>query len=129
LLLRSHLEINQETIMKKTSVFFATLAMSCSAAAFAQGATGNADMQSNGSMTQPETTGTVASPPTTYNSATPNGTTSDNATPKKSWNKPHQTVGTDPTGTPAQPAGHDTGMAGSGPGVPSNANGMGTTSH
>jgi hypothetical protein len=116
--------------MKKSSIFFATLAMSCSAAVFAQGATGNANMQSNGSMTQPETTGTISTPASgTYNSSTPSSTTSNNSMTKKAWTKPHKTVGTDPTGTAAQPAGHDTGMAGSGPGVPANANGMGTTSH
>ena len=115
--------------MKKASIFFATLAMSCSAAAFAQGATGNADMQSNGSMTQPETTGTLSNPPGTYNSATTNGTPSDNSASNTKWNKLHNTIGTNTSGTTGQPAGHDTGMSGSGPGVPANQNGMGTTSH
>ncbi len=115
--------------MKKTSIFFAALAMSCASAAFAQGATGNADMQANGSMTQPETAGTVTSPPSTANSTTANGTASDRSSTKKMWNKPHKTIGTDTSGTSGQPAGNDTGMAGSGPGVPANANGMGTTSH
>lgn len=115
--------------MKKASIFFATLAMSCSAAAFAQAATGTTDTQSNGSMTQPDTNATLSSPPSTSNSATTNGTPSDNSTIKKTRSKLHNTTGTDTTGTTGQPAGHDTGMAGSGPGVPANENGMGTTSH
>ena len=49
--------------MNKSSIFFAALAVSCSTAAFAQGADSNGNaMHANGSLSQPETTGTLSSP-------------------------------------------------------------------
>jgi hypothetical protein len=71
----------------------------------------------------------LSSPPNSTSSATTNATSSDNSSAKQKWYKQHHTTGTDTAGTTGQPAGRDTGMSGSGPGVPANENGMGTTSH
>jgi len=120
--------------MNKSRLLLAGLTMACSSAVFAQAQPiasdhSNGLSTANGSIDQPETAGTVHSTTNgdvTYNPANPSSV----ATPrKKQWmpSGTHATNDTVTTGTPAQPAGNDTGMAGSGPGVPANANGMGTT--
>jgi hypothetical protein len=122
----------EEHIMKKSSIVVAGLTLVCSSAVFAQIqpiATDHSDGLSTayGSVGQPETAGNSQATTVgdvTYNPANP---TPSSTSRRQRTSGTHATEDTVTTGTSGQPAGDNTGMSGSGPGVPANANGMGTT--